>query len=328
MDGRARIFAGKVAVLALLVATLTLLGADPGWAHAVRYIASTGSDANNCSRATPCLTLQRGIDRTPAGSELIILDSGDFGDGATIDKSITISAVGVSATIGGGIIINGAGAIVVLRGLRLNGAGAGGTGVSVANAAAVHIVDCEIQNFSGTGIAANTTADVKLFVTATVVRNNSFDGLFFGPGAGGTLAIDNSRFERNGINSSYSGVKITAGEARVSRTIIAGNFGDGVRVFGGTINITWTSAVHNGGSGYLVSASGAMTLEHSVARGNALHGVRVAQTGVGVMSNSVVTNNGFGLSIAAGKVLWTRGNSTVSGNATDVSGTLQPFSER
>jgi hypothetical protein len=42
----------------------------------------------------------------------------------------------------------------------------------------------------------------------------------------------------------------------------------------------------------------------------------------------VVTNNGIGVAAAAGNKLWTRGNSTVSGNMTDVSGTLQPFSAR
>jgi hypothetical protein len=317
------------AALGALIFTLTVMAADAVQAHSVRYISSTGSDGNNCTRATPCLTLQRGIDRTAAGSELIILDSGDFGDGATIDKSITISAVGVSATIGGGITINGADATVVLRGLRLNGAGAGGTGVRIQNAAAVHIVDCEIQNFAGTGLAAQSSADVNVFVSGTVVRNNSFDGLFFATGAGGTLAVDNSRFERNGINSSYSGLKINAGQVRISRTITAMNFGDGIRVSGGAANITWTAAVHNGGSGFLVSGSGAMTVEQSVARGNFLHGVRVSQTtSTGVLSSSVVTNNGTGLSITAGNVLWTRSNSTVSGNTTDVSGTRQPFAGR
>ena len=40
----------------------------------VRYIASTGKDANNCaSPATPCRTLPRGITTTPAGGELRIL---------------------------------------------------------------------------------------------------------------------------------------------------------------------------------------------------------------------------------------------------------------
>jgi hypothetical protein len=327
--GKVRHSARTVAALAPLIFTFAVLAADAAHAHSVRYVSATGSDSNNCTRAAPCLTLQRGIDRTAAGSELIVLDSGDFGDGATIDKSITISAIGVSATVGGGITINGDGVTVVLRGLRLNGAGAGGPGVRINNAAAVHIVDCAIHNFAGAGIAAQTAAAVNMFVSGCVVRNNSFDGLFFAPGAGGALGVDNSRFERNGINSSYSGLKINAGEARISRSMTTMNFGDGIRVFGGTVNITWTTAAHNGGSGFLVSGSGAMTVEQSVARGNGLHGVRVSQTtSTGVLAGSVVTNNGIGVAAAAGNKLWTRGNSTVSGNMTDVSGTLQPFSAR
>jgi hypothetical protein len=318
-----------VAALGPVIFTVSILAADVGQAHSVRFIASTGSDANNCTRATPCLTLQRGIDRTAPGSELIVLDSGDFGSGAAIDKSITISAVGVSATLGGGITINSADATVVLRGLRLNGGGASGTGVRINNAAAVHILGCEIQNFAGAGIAVQTAVNVNLFVSDTVVRNNSFDGLFFATGPNGALAVYNSRFERNGINSSYSGVKINSGGARISRSLTTMNFSDGIRVVGGTVNINWTTAADNGGSGFLVSGSGAMTVEQSVVRGNSLYGVRVAQTtSTGVLSSSVVTNNGFGLSIAVGNRLWTRSNNTVSGNATDVSGMLQPFAGR
>jgi hypothetical protein len=317
-----RHFVRGVTALGFLVIFLLATAGDSAQAHAVRFIASNGSDANTCTRTAPCLTLQRGIDRTAAGSELIILDSGDFGSGAVIDTSITISAIGVSATIGGGITINAANATVVLRGLRLNGAGAAVIGIRIDNAAAVHVVDCEIQNFGSTGISANTSADTALFVSNTVVRNNSFYGIFFAVGAGGSLTVDNSRFERNGINSSYDGLSINSGQARISRTIFSGNSGEGIHQFGGETNIVWTTAAHNGGSGYRVQGGGRMTVEQSVARGNAF-GLRVQQSGtVAVLASSVVTNNGTGLSVAGGTTLLTRANSTVSGNTADVSGTL------
>jgi hypothetical protein len=309
--------------MVLLALTMATVGAAE--AHTVRYIASNGSDANGCSRAAPCLTLQRGVNRTAAGSELIILDSGDFGDGATIDKSITISASGVSATIGGGITIDGADATVVLRGLRLNGAGAPVTGINIRAAASVHVEDCEVQNFGGAGISINNTAGTKLFVSDTVVRNNSFNGLFFAAGADGRLAVDNSRFERNGVNSSYSGIKINSGEARISRTIAAGNSGHGIGQFGGEADIIWTTATDNGGAGYRVQGQGYMIIEESVSRGND-YGLHVSQSGtVAVLSNSVVTNNGIGLSASSRGRLWTRSTSTVSGNTTNVSGPLTPF---
>jgi hypothetical protein len=296
------------------------LSADFALAHTVRYISATGSDGNNCSQVAPCLSLQRGIDRTPAGSELIVLDSGDFGSGASINKSISISAVGVSASLGGGITIDNADATVVLRGLRLNGAGGGATGIGILNAAAVHVVDCEVQDFTGVGISANTQTDVKLFVSGVVSRNNGFDGLLFISGAGGRLTIDNSRFERNG----REGLNIKSGEARIVRTVISANANRGINQLGAKTNVTLTTAVHNGLDGYHVSIGGEMTLEQSVARGND-RGIRTQGSSIVRLSDSVVTNNGTGLSVAAGATLLTRGNSTVTGNITDVSGVLTPL---
>jgi hypothetical protein len=311
-----------------VTALLVLAAGVAAHAHTVRFLAADGDDANSCSRSAPCLTLQRGIDRTPDGSELIILDSGDFGGGATIDKSITISAIGVSASIGGGIEIDGAGVTVVLRGLRLNGAGAAGTGIRVDNAEAVHIVDCEVQNFAGTGISANTSNAPKVFVSGSVVRSNNFDGLFFATGAGGMLTVTGSRFEHNGNSSSYSGLRLQSGVAAISRTVTASNAGDGVRQFGGETAIAWTMSADNGGDGYRVQGEGRMAVENSSARGNAT-GLRASQSDtVATISNSVFTSNGIGVVQQAGARLWTRGNNTVTGNATNTSGSLSALAAR
>jgi hypothetical protein len=68
-----------------------------------------------------------------------------------------------------------------------------------------------------------------------------------------------------------------------------------------------------------------MTLEQSVARGNARYGLNVSQnSGTAVVSGSTFTNNGTGIFQRFGTI-FTRGNNTVSGNATDVSGTLMPL---
>jgi hypothetical protein len=293
---------------------------DNAEAHTVRFVASNGDDANNCTRDAPCLTLQRGIDRTPAGSELIILDSGDFdtgddGGGATINKSITISAAGVSATIRRSITVNNPEATVVLRGLRLSGTSTAFDGVSIIEAAAVHVEDCDIQRF-GYGIAANTSAYPMLFISGSVLHNNGVGGLSFATGSPGRLVVDNSRFEHNLGN----GLLISTAEATITRTIVSGNGLGGIAHTGGKANVTWTTAEHNGGSGYAVS-SGQMTLEQSVARGNAI-GLHVTGSGTARISTSVVTNNITGVSVESGATLLTRQNSTISGNTTNVSGVL------
>jgi hypothetical protein len=162
--GRTRHSGRTMAALSPLIFVLAVLAAGTAQAHSVRYISSTGSDSSNCTRATPCLTLQRGIGRTAAGSELIILDSGDFGDGATIDKSITITAAGVSATLGAGITINATAAVVVLRGLRLNGGGAGADGIEIVTGATaqVHVEDCEVQGFENGIVSGNGANGIEV----------------------------------------------------------------------------------------------------------------------------------------------------------------------
>jgi hypothetical protein len=59
-----------------------------------RYVSSSGNNANPCTLAKPCRSLQRGVQVTPAGGELRILDSGSYGNNATIKKTMTISGNG------------------------------------------------------------------------------------------------------------------------------------------------------------------------------------------------------------------------------------------
>jgi hypothetical protein len=288
-------------------------GGDMAYAHEVRFVASYGDNANLCTRAAPCKTLQRGINRTPTGGELILLDSGDYGNGGTIAKSITISAVGISATLGGPIAIDATNAIVVLRGLRIKGDGTGGNGIHIASGGSlpVHIEDCEIEGFDD-GIHVNSDASPAVFVANTVARNNGNTGLYFQTGSPGRLVVDNSRFEHNGDD----GIEVRAGEASITHSIVSGNGGDGIVVtFNGKANVTWTTAEHNAGSGYSVS-SGQITLEQSVARGNA-EGVRTSPSGGSTatvrLSSSVVTNNGVDLSATGTgtSTLLSRGNNTI-----------------
>jgi hypothetical protein len=128
--------------------------------------------------------------------------------------------------------------------------------------------------------------------------------------------VDNSRFEHNGDD----GIEVRTGEASITRSVAAGNGGDGIVVsFNGKANVTWTTAEHNGNSGY--RSSGQMTIEQSVARGNN-EGVTVTDFSTGRVSNSVVTNNAsFDFSVASGSTLLTRRNNmggTWSGTLTQL----------
>ena len=288
-------------------------------AAGTRYVASNGNNANNCLALTPCRTLQRGVDVAPAGGEVVVLDFGSYGNSLAIAKSITISADGVTATLGnpGTITIDGAGAVVALRGLHLQGIGFDpqnliDIGIRVFAAAAVRIERCTIERF-GTGIYV-VANDVEMFVADSIVRNNGA-GLYSN---GSELTVDNSRFEDN----MQVGVGVQNTEAVISRTVAARNGESGIVLNIGSMNVISSAAMQNGGYGFYVEQPiGQMTLESSTASGNALVGLKAALGGTARISNSTFTNNGIGLENDGG-IIETRQNNTVRDNGTDVVGPL------
>ena len=285
-------------------------------AHAdnIRYVRSTGSNAAACTLAAPCKSLQRGINKTPAGGELQVLDSGDFGSNATIDKSMTISGNGHTVFLGAAITIDGAAAVVTLRGLVLNGGGATDRGIDIDDAAAVHVERCVVHGFTGIGVNLSNAA-TNLFVTDTTVRGNGSIGVNVNAANPTRLTIDNSRIEANGS----IGLAIAGIEATITRTVISGNGNAGLLMAGGRANVTSTTVANNNSSGLMVTTSGRLTVESSVSRGNSQGLLVHIATATARISNSVFTDNGTGI-VNNGTVL-TRRNNTVSGNTTDLAGT-------
>jgi hypothetical protein len=186
----------------------------------------------------------------------------------------------------------------------LNGdfAGRRKSGVTIEEATAVNIEHCTIHDFPQRGIAIPPGGSVDVFVTDSTVR----DGLYVFNGRAARLTIENSRID---------GLNINGGEAVIDHSSV---LGIGLQFARATV----TSTVVAHGVGIRVEGGGNLTLESSVLRGN---GVGLYVTGgIARISNSVVTQNTTGIEIDDGTVL-TRRNNTVSGNGTDVVGTLTPL---
>ena len=291
---------------------------------AIRFIASNGNDANPCTRARPCRTLQAGIDAAPANGEVQILDSGFYGTNVVIGKSVTVSAVGVSASVGAGpatnaVTISGPGLRVVLRGLRLRGRNDTLDGIRISQAAAVHIDGCTVERFAGHGISL-AVSSAEVFVGDSVSRTNGGDGLYSGSANPAALTIDNSRFENNGDD----GLDVDTAQASVARSVMSGNRGDGVDLTAGRMNVTWSTSANNRRDGFRASANGAqLTLEFSLARGNGGAGLSVTASASARISNSVFTGNNVGIRNQG--TIETRGNSLAEGNVTADAVTPSPL---
>jgi hypothetical protein len=272
------------------------------------FVASTGSDANPCSRVAPCRTFGAALAQTAGGGEIVALDSGGYG-AVTISQAVTIvAAPGIQASIspssGAAITVNaGASDVVVLRNLYLNAQG-GSYGVWYQSAAALHIENVVINGFTSSGIRMELASASALYVADTIVRNNSGSGLYL---------ISNS------------------GIANVSivRTLLENNFNGVVAVTNARASVKDTIASGNANAGFLAQSSSTLVelnLEGCVASGNGYGIEAVSATGtatVRVSNCSVTGNTVYGVSAGTNGAMLSRGNNTVEGNGSN--GTFTGF---
>ena len=102
-------------------------------------VSLTGNDTASCTVPDPCRTFDVAISKTNAGGEVIVLSSAGYGP-FTVTKSISIISppayhAALAPTSGNAITINADNALVVLRGLTLNGSLGGVNGITFTGAA-------------------------------------------------------------------------------------------------------------------------------------------------------------------------------------------------
>jgi len=197
----------NVKLVALVVYVALALVTPSAYGAAVQrtFVASNGNDINPCSIAQPCRSFATAIDKTLVGGEVIVLDSAGYGV-VTIAKSVSIITppgvyAGISVPAGQtGVLAEGSGNIVVLRGLTINGTG-GSVGVHFTGSGSrLRIENCVVSGLSSTGIAMDAAAS-ELVVTDTIVRDNGGQGISIA--ADSTAVLDNVRIEHNGSDGVF-----------------------------------------------------------------------------------------------------------------------------
>src|SRR5262249_47290824 len=144
-----------------------------------------------CTFAAPCRTFQKAHDTVAAGGEIDVLDPAGYGS-VTVNKSISIQGhgyAGITATSGAdAITINAApSAKVNLRGLLLDGVGIGNDGIHFVSGGSLNIQRSLIRNFSY-GVVFSTATTSSLFMSDTVVSDNSTIGVSLGTTGSGALS--------------------------------------------------------------------------------------------------------------------------------------------
>ena len=311
---------GRLRAGRLLLLWAALAAAGDAAAQTTRtWVSGVGDDTNPCSRTAPCLTLQGALAHTAAGGEIDALDPGEFtaaldltsppdtlpATTLTVTGPITIDGGGgkVAATSTGAIdaIVVAAGPThdVVLRNLRLDGAGIGLNGIRFVSGRSLRIEGCEIHGFVRNGIDFRPAAGGRLAVAKTAVFGNGGAGILVRSGSPAALSV-----------ASLQNVRATGNRegvvARENATVTAvggeasGNCAVGFRAASDTTDPALLSVERSRTSfnAYGLEAAAAST---GVAR------VRVDQT-------AVTGNGGSGTrSIGAGVVL-SSGTNRIAGN--------------
>jgi hypothetical protein len=278
------------------------------------FVSGTGSDANPCTRVSPCRSFQRAHDVVVAGGEVIAVDSAGYGP-VTITKSVSIIGdggyAGINTSSGDGVTIATAGITVNLRSLTIAGLGSGANGINVTSVGNLHVEDCVISGFTGNGINVNLSADGRyIFIKDTITRNNDSTGIEITTSTGTVRAsIDNCRSERNLLYgfTAYNNSRVT-----INRSVASGNSGVGFYAFS---NVS--------------GATAELSCEECVASNN-IDGFYAIGTSSGVatmrVSHSTATNNAFGFIQLGTGVFNSLGNNLVRGNTSmDTSGTITPI---
>jgi hypothetical protein len=288
----------KTAIFAAIIYTIA---SSPAFAQTRTWVSGVGDDANPCSRTAPCKTFAGAFSRTAAGGEINVIDPGGFG-GVTINKSITIDGQGPMAGVlvagSNGFTINGAGIVVNLRNLTINGANnTVGNGIRIINAAAVNIDNVRIQNFAGSttngrAVAIETSADVRVTITNSDFYNNNFVGIHSNPSAGTvTLVVDNVRVQRN----QFSSIQLRQNtNATINRATLT-NSATGAGV---TLELSSANAV----------VSNSVIAHNAFGIFNGSGGNPVTR-----LYGNVITNNANGLNIQSGQVI-SLGNNAIRAN--------------
>jgi hypothetical protein len=282
----------KMLVLALVIVGFQTV-AD---AQATRtWVSGVGDDANPCSRTAPCKTFAGAISKTATNGEINCMDAGGFG-AVTVTKSITIDCSNEVGSIlyssVNGITINITSATdtkkaVRLRGLSIDGAGTGLSGIRVLAANSLSVENVVVDGNLNHAVSLEMTAsNLKMNIDNVSFRGNALHGIntFLTGSATANISVSDSEFASNGGNAFNLGtaVKMSVRDTNISNNAI-GAFINGA-------DLTFTRCSFIGNTTAVQASGGTIRLNANTITGN---GTGILASGGSILSysNNAITAN-------------------------------------
>lgn len=256
---------------------------------------STGlpsSDANDCSRPSPCATFAGAITKTNAGGTIHVIEPGTYGP-VTINKAITIDGQNVGIIFAAGVnginVAVGINDTVIIRNLKIIGNETNFNGINYTLGGLLVIDNVTIERFAGHGFFANG-ASSNVQIRAEISR---------------------SHFQGNKIGVEVQSRTNTA----VHHCVISGTINRGGLPFG--VNIQPAA----GTTASIKLEENEIAFNHS--------GIRASGTDVGKGNskiwarNNVIYDNTIGLNVSnAGIEMHSAGGNVLYDNGTPISGSV------
>lgn len=264
----------------------------PGYAVTLneRSWVSAGATNTACTQTQPCGTFADALAVTAAGGEISCLTPGDYGNGATLNITISVTidcgdfVGGITAPSGAAAItVNGSNIYVVLKSLYIHGNGVGTDGIDISNANTVGLTNVTIAGFTGRGILVQCASACGVPVQYSYIYQNGGPGILL-DGASGTGALLNYTTV---AQNSYGIATVSGNGWTVLSSLIAENTHAGLET-------------NSGAGGYLDGT----TVQ--------LNGIGLQTLGGPIsLNNSNISNNGTGIS----GTTYSYGNNRILGNS-------------
>jgi len=307
-----KILLATAAFGAMIVPALQSAPASAGAPGKV-WVSNAGTDTATCgATATPCKTLLTAVANVAAGGDIGVLTPGDYGL-AVIGKAVNITNDGMGealvqplGALQFGVHINaGAGDVVTLRGLVMDGQVSGVNGIAVVQASAVHVQNCVIRNFEAINAFGIEHEGGQLFVSDTMILNNGSNATSGGIhvytfGKNASVVLDRIHMENNvrGLWVDGTGGAGPGAHVLIRDSVVSGNASDGILA----------STTPGLSPAFIV-------VEHTTSVSNAGTGIRTDGPGATILLNDdTVTRNSVGIGAANGGQLISYGNNKVNNN--------------